>query len=199
MVMTIRKSILAATIAASTALALSACSDAADKTSDAASSATSAAGSAANSATSEASASSEASEASETSSAVKAGELDPVFAALNAVEQEYPEGIITGVDREDKGDTYDIDVVVGDQVLDLVVAADGAITEEDRDNDGDDVADAQKATVSIDDAIRDALDRHPEGVIDDVDLEEDDGLLNWKIDLDDQNRKDLAEFTVRAS
>lgn len=197
--MTIRRSILATTVAASAALALAACSDAADTASDSAGSATSAAGSAVSSATSEASEASSSSAASATSSAVREGELDPVFAAITAVETEYADGIITAVDRDDKDESYDVDVVLGDEVLDLVVAADGTITEEERENDGEDVAEAQRATVSITDAIEDALNRHPEGVVDEVSLDEEDGLLNWDIDLDDDARNDLAEFSVRAS
>lgn len=204
--MTIRRSILATTVAASTAFALAACSDAADTANDAAGSATSAAasatdsaGSAVSSATSSASEASASSAASETSSAVREGELDPAFAAISAVKAEYADGIITAIDRDDNDETFDVDVVVGEDVLDLVVNADGAITEEERENDGDDVLEAQKATVTIDDAITDALERHPEGVIDEVSLEEDDGMLNWEIDLDGQDRSDLAEFSVRAS
>lgn len=204
--MTIRRSILATTVAASTAFALAACSDAADTANDAAGSATSAAasatdsaGSAVSSATSSASEASASSAASETSSAVREGELDPAFAAISAVHAEYADGIITAIDRDDNDETFDVDVVVGEDVLDLVVNADGAITEEERENDGDDVLEAQKATVTIDDAISDALERHPEGVIDEVSLEEEDGMLNWEIDLDGQDRSDLAEFSVRAS
>lgn len=204
--MTIRRSILATTVAVSTAFALAACSDAADTANDAAGSATSAAasatdsaGSAVSSATSSASEASASSAASETSSAVREGELDPAFAAISAVKAEYADGIITAIDRDDNDETFDVDVVVGEDVLDLVVNADGAITEEERENDGDDVLEAQKATVTIDDAITDALERHPEGVIDEVSLEEDDGMLNWEINLDGQDRSDLAEFSVRAS
>src|SRR5699024_4720672 len=53
--------------------------------------------------------------------------------------------------------------------------------------------------VSAADAIRQALDQHPGGVRDELELDEDDGALRWEIDLDDSQRGDLAELELPAT
>ncbi|MGD7003611.1 PepSY domain-containing protein [Corynebacterium halotolerans] len=124
---------------------------------------------------------------------------DPVFAAIDAVLAEHADGIIVDIDREDDREIYDIDVVVGNEVIELEVDGDGTIREDDREGDDDDVREAQDATVTAADAIRDALNQHPEGVLDEAQLDEDDGRLNWEIDLDDADRNDLAELSLPAN
>lgn len=124
---------------------------------------------------------------------------DPVFGAIDAVLAEHSDGIIVTVDREDDRDAYDIDVVVGEEVIELEVDGDGTVREDEREGDGEDVAGAQEATVTASDAIRQALDQHPDGVLDDAELEEEDGNLRWEISLDDADRDDLTELTVPAN
>lgn len=126
-----------------------------------------------------------------------AGE-DPVFAAIDAALDAYPGGVVVDIDREDALDTYDIDVVVDGQVVELEVDGAGSVREDEREGDDDDVRKASEATVTAADAIRQALDRHPEGVLDEAELESDDGRLEWEIDLDDADRRDLAELTLPA-
>ncbi|NMB22047.1 MAG: hypothetical protein GX983_01590, partial [Corynebacterium sp.] len=105
------------------------------------------------------------------------------------------------IDREDDTEAYEIDVVVGEEVLELDVdTAAGEVRESDRDNDdAEDVRRAQEATVTISDAITQALEAHPDGVVDEASLEDEDGRLEWQIDLDDVERNDLTEFTVLAN
>lgn len=124
---------------------------------------------------------------------------DPVFAAIDAVLADHPDGIVTDIDREDGRVVYDIDVVVGDQVIELEVDADGNVREDERESDDDDVAEARAATVTAADAIRQALDQIPDGVLDEAELDEDDGALRWEIELDDADRNDLAEITIPAN
>lgn len=124
---------------------------------------------------------------------------DPVFGAIDAVLAEHADGIIVTVDREDDRDTYDIDVVTGDEVIELQVDGDGTVREDEREGDNEDVARAQEATVTAADAIRQALDQHPDGVLDDAELEEEDGNLRWEISLDDADRNDLTELTIPAN
>ncbi|RNE49317.1 hypothetical protein [Corynebacterium alimapuense] len=123
---------------------------------------------------------------------------DPVFAAIDEVLAEYSNGIIIDIDREDDRNAYDIEVVAGDEVIDLEVDPDGNIREEERDNDGDDVAKAQSASVTAAEAIRQALDEQPEGFLDEVELD-DDRDLSWEIDLDDADGRDLAELSFPAN
>lgn len=124
---------------------------------------------------------------------------DPVFAAIDAVLADHPDGIVTDIDREDGRVVYDIDVVVGDQVIELEVDADGNVREDERESDDDDVAEARAATVTAADAIRQALDQIPDGVLDEAELDEDDGALRWEIELDDADGNDLSEITIPAN
>lgn len=125
---------------------------------------------------------------------------DPVFQAIDAVLAEYSDGIITDIDREDATDAYEIDVVVGQEVYELDVnASTGEIRVDDRENDDDDdIREATDATVTAAEAIMQALDTHPDGVLDEISLDGDDDRLEWDIDLDDSDRNDLTELTLPA-
>ncbi|GAB3694805.1 hypothetical protein [Corynebacterium nasicanis] len=124
---------------------------------------------------------------------------DPVFRVIDAVMADYPDGIIVNIDREDDTDSYEVDVVQGEDVVNLQVDFDGTLREEDRDGDNDDVANAQASTVSATDAIKEALELHPTGLLDALDLEDENGTLLWKVQLDDADRNDLAELDVAAN
>lgn len=143
--------------------------------------------------------------ATETQTAVSdadaTADRDIVFDAIDLVMAEHADGIIIDIDREDDTEAYEIDVVVGEEVLELNVdTAAGEVRESDRDNDdAEDVRRAQEATVTVADAITQALEAHPDGVVDEASLEDEDGRLEWQIDLDDVERNDLTEFTVLAN
>ncbi|WBL18795.1 PepSY domain-containing protein [Citricoccus sp. NR2] len=124
---------------------------------------------------------------------------DPVFGVIDAVLAEYADGIIVDIDREDRGDRYDIDVVVGNEIIELEVTVDGEIREDEREGDDDDIREAQQATVTAADAIREALNQHEGSVLDEAQLDEDDDRLVWDIDLDDENGNDLAELEIPAN
>ncbi|AJE66177.1 PepSY domain-containing protein [Corynebacterium glutamicum] len=124
---------------------------------------------------------------------------DPVFDIIDIVLAQYPDGIITDIDREDSSDQYEVDVIVGQEVLELDVTTSGQISVDDRDNDDDDdIREAHAATVTAAQAIGLALDQYPDGIIDSVELDEDDGQLKWKIDLDDTSGNDLADVEIAA-
>ncbi|GFK17449.1 PepSY domain-containing protein [Corynebacterium glutamicum] len=124
---------------------------------------------------------------------------DPVFDIIDIVLTQHPDGIITDIDREDSSDQYEVDVVVGQEVLELDVTTSGQIHTDDRDNDDDDdIREAHAATVTAAQAIGLALDQYPDGIIDSVELDEDDGQLKWKIDLDDTSGNDLADVEIAA-
>lgn len=124
---------------------------------------------------------------------------DPVFAAIDAALAEHSGGTVVDVDREDDSEAYDVDVVANNEVIELQVESDGTVNEDEREGDDDDIEEAQQATVTAADAIRDALNQHPDGVLDEAQLEEDDGNLSWEIELDDADRNDLTELTVPAN
>lgn len=124
---------------------------------------------------------------------------DPVFATIDAVLAEYPDGIIVDIDREDRSDAYDIDIVVGNEVIELEVNSEGTIHEVERDSDDDDVREAQAATVTAAEAIQEARELHPDGFLDEAQLDEDFGRLEWEIELDDADHRDLVELTLPAN
>lgn len=124
---------------------------------------------------------------------------DPVFNIIDTVLAEHPDGIITDIDREDSSDQYEVDVIVGQEALELDVTTSGQIHTDDRDNDDDDdIREAHAATVTAAQAIGLALDQYPDGIIDSVELDEYDGQLKWKIDLDDTSGNDLADVEIAA-
>lgn len=180
---------LTAAVAASAALFLGACTDATDDTTTVTP----------ETATDTVTAVPEETTATETTTADQAAGDDPVFDAIGAALAQHSDGIIVDIDREDDRNTYDIDIVVGNEVIELEVDADGTVREDDREGEDEDVAKAQAATVTASDAIRDALDRHPEGFLDEAELDEDDGVLQWKIELDDADRNDLVELSLPAN
>ncbi len=140
-------------------------------------------------------------ERAEASPSERPAGADPVFAAIDAVLAAHPGGIVVEIDREDGGSgRYDIDVVVGNTILEVEVDASGAVRVEDRDDDDDDddIADAHRVRVPAAEAISQALEQHPGGVLDELDLDSDDGALWWEIELDDANRDDLAEVRIPA-
>ncbi len=127
-----------------------------------------------------------------------AGE-DPIFDVINAALAEYPGGIIVDIDREDNTDSYEIDLVQGDQLIELQVDFDGTLREDDREGDDDLIVRAQNATVTAQEAIREALELHPEGLLDEAELQDNDGVIQWKIQLDDADRNDLADVEISAN
>lgn len=189
------RSVLTVGIALSASLVLTACAETEDTTTpDATETET-----ATQEATAEATTSEEATETTTEEDTGQATGDDPVFGAIDAVLAEHAGGIIVSIDREDDTDTYDVDVVVDDQVLELEVDAEGNVREDEREGDDEDVTEAQNATVTAAEAIQDALDQHPDGVLDDASLDEDDGSLAWEISLDDADRNDLTELTIPAN
>ncbi|SFV24817.1 PepSY domain-containing protein [Micrococcus terreus] len=128
-----------------------------------------------------------------------AGGNDPVFDAIAAVTAEHGDGFIVSIDRDDRDEHYEIDVVVGEQVLDLKVGLDGTITEDEQDSDDDDIQKAQQATVDAETALKRAFESRAEGLtVDDVELDEDDDRLVWEIDFDDADGKDSDEVVIDA-
>ncbi|MDO5669484.1 MAG: hypothetical protein Q4G50_05725 [Corynebacterium sp.] len=124
---------------------------------------------------------------------------DPVFRVIDAVMADYPDAVIIDIDREDDADSYSIEVVEGEDIIDLQVDFDGTLEERDRGSDDEKVRKSQEATVSATDAINEALELHPEGLLDEAELDEEDGTLQWNIQLDDADRNDLAEVDVAAN
>ena len=98
---------------------------------------------------------------------------------------EHSEGVITAIGGEDDRDEYEIDLVVGNEVVETNVLEDSTVREEGRaSSDEDAVREAQPAQVSTEDATRTAVEGRDGQVLDEAELDEDDGSLHWEIELD---------------
>lgn len=138
-----------------------------------------------------------------------AGDInDPVYDAISAVNEQYPDGFIVEIDRDDADEVYAMDVVDADRLLQLHVALDGSVTEDAEDSEGEDgdhenaLRRASEATISAEAAVRRALEgRSAEQTVDDVDLgdeEGEDGALAWSVDFDDDQGQDADEVVIDA-
>lgn len=123
---------------------------------------------------------------------------DEVFDVIDAVEAEYAGGFIVEIDRDDNGSSYDVDIVVDNEVIELDVTPDGNISEDERDSEDDKIAKAERATVTVTDALNEAFNQHSDATLDEIDLDEDDGSLRWEVELDGADGSDI-ELEVPAT
>lgn len=123
---------------------------------------------------------------------------DEVYSIIEAVESEYNDGFIVDIDRDDNGSTYEVDVVAENQVYQLDVAADGTISVDETDSDDEDIREAEEATVTVTEALDEAFNQHSDATFDQIQLDEEDGSLQWEIDLDDANGSEI-ELQVPAT
>ncbi|GAA4111564.1 PepSY domain-containing protein [Enteractinococcus coprophilus] len=121
-----------------------------------------------------------------------------VFDVIDAVEAEYDGGFIVDIDRDDNGSSYDVDVVVDNEVVELDVTPDGNISVDERDSEDDKIAKAERATVTVTDALNEAFNQHSDATLDQIDLDEDDGTLRWEVELDGADGSDI-ELEVPAT
>lgn len=127
----------------------------------------------------------------ETTDDAQAAGDDEVFSIIDAVETEYEGGFIVEIDREDGGSKYEVVIVVGDEVYELDVTSNGDISVDEQDNDAEKIARADQATVTVTEALKQAFEQHPDATFDDADLDEDDGSLDWEIELDGADGSDI--------
>ncbi|MFI7398711.1 PepSY domain-containing protein [Microbacterium sp. NPDC006705] len=192
------------------ALALAACGTTADNGDDgSASPGVDASSSVANTPTTDGgsgSASSSASSAPASSTAPAAGSGsatgqadDPADAVIDAVLEEDGDGIIVAVDADDDDTTWEVDVVVGEEVKELDVTADGDITETDRESDPEDVQKAKEAEVTAQQALDTAREGRDGVTLDEMDLDDDNGALQWEVGFDREDGSDGPEVEIDAT
>lgn len=90
------------------------------------------------------------------------------------------------LDDEDDYRRWEVDVMVGDRSVEVTVSGDGNTVvsqDDDDDDDDDDRARLARATVSMTEAIDIALAEVP-GLIDDVELDDEDGQDAWEVGID---------------
>ena len=107
-------------------------------------------------------------------------DLTPI---LEAVETAYPGAIIVEIEREDDGASYEAELVHEQQLHELNVTVEGEISVEEVDPEDDDIARVTQVTVSIMDALRQALGEHQNAALESIELEEDDGRVYWEVEL----------------
>lgn len=151
------------------------------------------------------SASSSASSTSASSTAAAAGSGsatgqadDPAYAVIDAVLEKYGDGIIVEVDADDDDTTWEVDVVVGEEVKELDVTADGDITETDRESDPEDVQKAKDAEVAAQQALDTAREGRDGVTLDEMDLDNDNGTLQWEVAFDREDGSDGPEVEIDA-
>ena len=124
---------------------------------------------------------------------------DPAYAVIDAVLEKHGDGIIVEVDANDDDTTWEVDVVVGEEVKELDVTADGDITETDRESDLEDVQKAKDAEVTAQQALDTAREGRDGVTLDEMDLEDDNGTLQWEVGFDREDGSDGPEVEIDAT
>ena len=103
-------------------------------------------------------------------------------------------GAAVKIDDEDFDQAWEVDVLVGDKVVEVKVNSEGTEALETKDDESlDDGETAQPGQLA---AALEAAFAHTPGVIDGAELEEDDGTLYWGVDLDRTADGDDVELRV---
>ncbi len=138
-----------------------------------------------------------------TSPAAAAGSVDrqgddPAYAAIDEILGLHGDGVIVEMDLDDDDAKWEVDVVVGEEVKEYDVTTGGQVSEGARPQVDDDVRRAGEAQVTAETAISTALQGRTDQTVDEVDLDEEDGTLAWKVELDRENGDDGAEVKIDA-
>ncbi|WP_180537070.1 PepSY domain-containing protein [Micrococcus luteus] len=124
---------------------------------------------------------------------------DPAYAVIDAVLDKYSDGIIVTVDANDDDTTWEVDVVVGEEVKELDVTADGDITETDRESGPEDVQKAKDAGVTAQQALDTAREGRDGVTLDEMDLDDDNGTLQWEVGFNREDGSDGPEVEIDAT
>ncbi|MGW9739050.1 putative membrane protein YkoI [Micrococcus sp. 140720015-1] len=124
---------------------------------------------------------------------------DPAYTVIDAVLDKYSDGIIVTVDANDDDTTWEVDVVVDEEVKELDVTADGDITETDRESDAEDVQKAKDAGVTAQQALDTAREGRDGVTLDEMDLDDDNGTLQWEVGFDREDGSDGPEVEIDAT
>lgn len=123
------------------------------------------------------------------------GGREASLAAVETALAQYEGGDVADVDYDDREDKYEVEIIQNDTKHDVTVDGAGEnITEEREDGaaDQDDLDQLGQATITADEAITRAFDEASSqdgtATLDDVSLDEDNGTLNWEVELDIDDR-----------
>ena len=134
-----------------------------------------------------------------TGGAVPPGAEDVTSLALAAVATAETEtaGIAYEIDDQDDDGTWEVDVRAGDRSVEVTVSPDGTTVEstEEDDLDAEDRDALDAASITVVEAIEIAV-GEVGGVLDDVELDEEDGPYAWEVTLDGTDSGDDVEVLV---
>ena len=124
-------------------------------------------------------------------------DLTAVALTAVATAEAETDGTAYEIDDQDDDGTWEVDVRVDDRSVEVTVAADGTAVEstEDDDLDDDDRAALDAATITLAEAVELAV-AEVGGVLDDAELEEEDGSFFWEVTLDGTESGDDVEVKV---
>lgn len=106
------------------------------------------------------------------------------LAAIEAAEADQ-DGTAVEIDDQDDDGTWEVTVRIGDRTVEVTVGADGEVagTDDEDDLDAEDIAALDAATTTLAEAIETAV-AQTGGVLDDAELDEEDGTYVWKVSVD---------------
>lgn len=121
-----------------------------------------------------------------------AGDLTVLGLAAIAGAEAETGGVAFGIDDQDDDGTWEVDVRVGDQHVEVTMSADGQTVESTGEDDLDDDyrAGLDQATITLAEAIERAT-AEVGGTLDDAELDEDDGRYAWDVTVDAPDRDDV--------
>jgi uncharacterized membrane protein YkoI len=125
--------------------------------------------------------------ATSTASPGAGGEAAAVAGAVVAAEEAVAGGQVFEIDRKDDGEGWEVKLAVGDREKEVDVSSDGSeVTPQEGDDqlDQEDREKIAQVQVSLEDAVRTALDE-VDGTLDGAQLDTEDGTTVWEIDVDD--------------
>jgi uncharacterized membrane protein YkoI len=125
--------------------------------------------------------------ATSTSSPGAGGEAAAVAGAVVAAEEAVAGGQVFEIDRKDGEEGWEVKLAVGDREKEVDVSSDGSeVTPQEGDDqlDQEDREKIAQVQVSLEDAVRTALDE-VDGTLDGAQLDTEDGTTVWEIDVDD--------------
>ena len=135
---------------------------------------------------------------SETKAASTDDGLKPITDVLQAVESAYPGGVVVEVEREDDGAKFEVEVVHEERLHELEITPSGDISVDEVEAEDEDIQRASKVTVSVLDALRQAVNQHQNAAVDSIELEEKDDKLYWEIELKDAQDQEI-ELNIDAA
>lgn len=131
-------------------------------------------------------------------SATDAGDLTAAALLAIGTAEEETGGTAYEIDDQDDDGSWEVDVALDGRSIEVTVSADGTsvlATEDDDDLDDDDRAGLDAASITLQEAIQVAVDEVG-GVLDDAELEEEDGQHYWEVSVDTTEGDDDVDVEV---